>query len=332
MLQSGNSVITFSTDAFAPSDRFSMWRELFGRTVLNVDIEQNSSSPFRAWATIRKLPEVGLMTAYSSGVTYRRAPQRVNSDDVVFSFGAVEGAYARQRGRETWAKQGDALLMLAAEGTMVARNNDGYLNCVRVPRAALAARVRNVEDRYCRRIPGNLPAVQLLSRYVALLEGAETPQLQQSAATHVLDLIGLALGATRDASHAAGKRGLRAARLEVIKDDITRNLGDEALSVQTLSRRQRLAAAAAAAVRGGGRHLYRIPDRAAPRAGACAGQRSGAQGVDAHRDRIRRRFRRSVLFQPHLPPPLWGLAFGGTRAGIACALRRPGVAVIFGIL
>jgi AraC-like DNA-binding protein len=237
MLQSGNSVITFSTDAFAPSDRFSMWRELFGRTVLNVDIEQNSSSPFRAWATIRKLPEVGLMTAYSSGVTYRRAPQRVNSDDVVFSFGAVEGAYARQRGRETWAKQGDALLMLAAEGTMVARNNDGYLNCVRVPRAALAARVRNVEDRYCRRIPGNLPAVQLLSRYVALLEGAETPQLQQSAATHVLDLIGLALGATRDASHAAGKRGLRAARLEVIKDDITRNLGDEALSVQTLSRR-----------------------------------------------------------------------------------------------
>jgi AraC-like DNA-binding protein len=237
MLQSGTSVITFSTDTLAPSDRFSMWREMFGRAVLNVDIEPASNSAFRAWATIRKLPDVGLMTAFSSGVTYRRSAQRATSDDVVFSFGAAKGSYARQRGREAWAREGDALLMLAAESSVVGRADAGHINCLRVPRAAIAARVRNIEDVFCRRIPGDLPALQLLSRYVRVLDDAATPELEQSAATHILDLIGLALGATRDASHAAGKRGVRIARLEVIKDDVARSLGDEALSVQTLSRR-----------------------------------------------------------------------------------------------
>jgi AraC-like DNA-binding protein len=237
MLQSGNSVIRFSTDDLAPSDRFPMWREIFGRAVLNVDIEPVSGSAFRAWATIRKLPDVGLMTAYSSGVMYRRNAQRATSDDVIFSFGAKEGAYARQRGREAWAKEGDALLMLAAEGSVVGRADAGYINCLRVPRAAISSRVRNIEDCFCRRIPGDLPAVQLLARYVRVLDDAETPELQRSAGSHILDLIGLALGASRDASHAAGKHGVRAARLEVIKDDVARNLGDEALSVQTLSRR-----------------------------------------------------------------------------------------------
>ena len=237
MLQSGTSVIRFSTDTLAPADRFSMWREMFGRAVLNVDIEPTSSGVFRAWATIRKLPEVGLMTAYSSGVMYRRKAQRATSDDIVFSFGAAQGSYARQRGREAWAKEGDALLMLAAEGAVVGRSDEGSINCVRVPRAAIAARVRNIEDCFCRRIPGDLPALQLLSRYVGMLDDAATPELQQSAATHILDLIGLALGATREATYLAGRRGLRAARLEVIKEDIARNLADDRLSAQTLARR-----------------------------------------------------------------------------------------------
>src|SRR5262249_17326994 len=101
----------------------------------------------------------------------------------------------------------------------------------------LAAQVRNIEDCFCRRIPGDLPALQLLARYVGMLDDAGTPELQRSAATHILDLIALTLGATRDAAHLAGRRGARAARLAVIKDDIERNLGDEMLSVQALGKR-----------------------------------------------------------------------------------------------
>jgi AraC-like DNA-binding protein len=237
MMQSAASMIRFSTDEIAPRDRFAMWREVFGRTLLNVEIEQSSRSAFRASATIRKLPEVSLMTAYSTGVVYRRSAQRATSDDIVFSFGATEGSYARQRGREAWAKQGDALLMLAAEGSIVGRADDGHLNCLRVPRAAIAPQVRNVEDGFCRRIPGDLPALQLLSRYIGMLDDARTSELQRSAASHILDLIALTLGATRDVAHIAGQRGARAARLALMKDDIERSLSDETLSVHTLAKR-----------------------------------------------------------------------------------------------
>jgi AraC-like DNA-binding protein len=237
MFQSSASVIRFSTDALAQRDRFPMWREVFGRALLNVEIEQTSSSNFRAEATIRKLPDIGLMTAYSSGVVYRRTAELISSDDIVFSFGAVEGSYAKQRGREAWAKQGDALLMLGAERSVVARSAEGSLNCLRVARAAIKAHVPRVEDGFCRRIPGDLPALQLLSRYVSVLDDAETPELQGSAATHILDLIGLTLGATREAAHIAGQRGVRAARLKIIKDDIVQNLGDETLSVRALAAR-----------------------------------------------------------------------------------------------
>jgi AraC-like DNA-binding protein len=240
MLQSSSSVIRFSTDAFAPRDRFWMWREMFGRALLNVDIEQASAGPFQAWAVIRKFPDIGLMSAYSSAVMYRRTAPRAASDDIVFSFGAVEGSYAQQRGREAWAKRGDALLMLAAEGSVLGRATDGRLNCLRVPRAALAAHVTNVEDGFCRRIPGDLPALQLLARYVDVLDEAETPELQQSASNHILDLIALTLGASGDARHLASQRGARAARLKAIKDDIAQSLGDETLSVRSLAARHRL--------------------------------------------------------------------------------------------
>jgi AraC-like DNA-binding protein len=53
----------------------------------------------------------------------------------------------------------------------------------------------------------------------------------------VQDLMALAIGATPDAEEAAQGRGLRAARLHAIKQDIARNLSRPELSVAMLARR-----------------------------------------------------------------------------------------------
>ena len=243
MAVSTSSTARFSTDGYAPHQRFPVWRDVFGRSVFNVEIERYSDGPFRASATIRTLPGIRVLTGSSSGVIYRRTADLIQSDTLMFSLGAVEGAYARQRGREAAASSGDAILMLGAEPTVAARAKEGPLNCLSVPRASLVANVVNVEDSYCRRIPASTPTLQLLARYLAVLDDVDalaTPELNQSVATHLLDLVALTLGATGDAADIAEARGLRAARLKAIKDDIAHNLTDEALSVGAVAARHRL--------------------------------------------------------------------------------------------
>jgi transcriptional regulator GlxA family with amidase domain len=56
---------------------------------------------------------------------------------------------------------------------------------------------------------------------------------------HVYDLMALAVGATRDAAETAESRGLRAARLQALKDDIAQNIDQPDLSVSALAHRHR---------------------------------------------------------------------------------------------
>ena len=243
MLQSTGPTVRFSTDAVAPQDRFAVWSETIGRTLLNVEIEQACAGEFRAHATLRTLPGLRILSAASSPVIYRRTAPLIQGDDVLFSFGAADGCHAQQRDRDVALQRGDALLMLGSERAIVMRRTEGPLNCLRVPYATLAAHVKHVEDTFCRRIPGDIPALKLLARYLALLDddaALARPELRDSAATHVLDLVALVLGATRDAEAVAAGRGLRAARLKAIKNDVARHLGAEALSVAVIAARHKM--------------------------------------------------------------------------------------------
>ena len=65
-----------------------------------------------------------------------------------------------------------------------------------------------------------------------------SPGLQRTVVTHVHDLIALALGASRDGSEIAARRGLRAARLRAVKADVRANLASAELSVSIVARRQ----------------------------------------------------------------------------------------------
>jgi AraC-like DNA-binding protein len=241
---SPSGVTRFSTDDFAPRDRFAVWREFFGRSLLNVEVEQANSDPFRASATLRALPGIRMVSATSSGVIYRRPQGLVQNDDLVFSFGATKGSYAQQRNRETSAAEdGDAVLMLGAEWSTVARATEGSFHGLRLPRATIVAGVRNVEDLYCRRIPGDIPSLQLLRRYLTVLDDVSqsaTPELQQTVANHIFDLIALTLGAAGEAARIAEGRGVRAARLQSIKSDVLNNLSNESLSVRAVAARHRV--------------------------------------------------------------------------------------------
>ena len=76
----------------------------------------------------------------------------------------------------------------------------------------------------------------LLRAYVTNLpQRIADPSLGRLSATHVYDLIALAIGATGDGREIANQRGVRAARLEVVKADLVQNA---ALKLDQLAARQ----------------------------------------------------------------------------------------------
>jgi AraC-like DNA-binding protein len=106
---------------------------------------------------------------------------------------------------------------------------------VRVPFSALAT-LANVETAAARCISGNTEALSLLRTYVANLpDRVDDSQLCRLAATHVYDLMALAIGATDEGRQIANQRGVRAARLESIKADL---MQDATLRLDQLAARQ----------------------------------------------------------------------------------------------
>jgi hypothetical protein len=106
-------------------------------------------------------------------------------------------------------------------------------------RAALAPLVTDLEDRAMRVIPRDSETLRLLTRYLATLRNghAMTPELRHLAATHVHDLVAMAIGATRDGVAVAQDRGLRAARLAAIKADVMAHAGDRDLNLAAVAAR-----------------------------------------------------------------------------------------------
>ncbi len=73
----------------------------------------------------------------------------------------------------------------------------------------------------------------------AIDEAASAPaEAQELVVGHVYDLIALTLGANRDAGEVSAGRGVRAARLRAIREDVAAHLADPALSVAAVARRQ----------------------------------------------------------------------------------------------
>jgi AraC-like DNA-binding protein len=109
---------------------------------------------------------------------------------------------------------------------------------LRIPRRLLDGVAAKPEDALARPIPANTEALRLLVDYVQLaLKNRQlaSPEPRRLFTAHILDLVALALGATRDAANIAYGRGMRAARLQAAKAFITKNVRRADLSAKTLA-------------------------------------------------------------------------------------------------
>jgi AraC-like DNA-binding protein len=234
--------LRFSTNDAPERDRVALWREVFGRSVFRLDMEPLPDIPFHADLKLGGLPGLRVVSGDLGGTrdTRTRALLDDGNDDLGLAINLAGTNIVSQCQREIIAGPGDAILISCAEIGSFVRPNAGRVVGLRVPHAALAALVPNVDDALIRPIPRDAEVLGLLMNYVGMLGENETlasVELQRAVVVHIYDLIALTIGTTRDVAVVAKGRGGRAAKLRAIKADIVANLGHRDLGVGFLSAR-----------------------------------------------------------------------------------------------
>lgn len=229
----------------APRERLQSWRTMLGKKLLSVDITPLRDEPYGARASLRALPGVRFGWGSIDASLNRRTRRIVADDnDDVFVIVNFEGVLTvTQRGRENRLKAGDAYVVRCDEEASYGRPDTGRIMCLRLPHAALQGLVRDLDDRIPCTIPAQSPALQLLIRYVGLLDNSQPlllADIRQRTASHICDLATLALGASRDTRVQVCERSLQAVRLHAITAWIDGNLSVPDLSVDLAAARHRL--------------------------------------------------------------------------------------------
>jgi AraC-like DNA-binding protein len=232
----------FSTDELPERERLSRWREEFGRTIVNVDIEPLSSDlPFRAEATLQSLPGAGMACCEGAAVRLHRtrALAADGDDSIGLIVNTGPSALASQRGADVTLGEGDAVFVLTDEPGVL--NGTSHLSFV-FPRTALAQRLHTIDSVVMRSIPRSNESLRLFLRYIRLIHGevgSAAPALQETITSHIHDLVALAIGASREARE-QGKGAIAATRLAAAIDYIGKHFADPALTLSRVAYQQRI--------------------------------------------------------------------------------------------
>jgi AraC-like DNA-binding protein len=233
--------LRFSTEQLAPHQRIPVWREVFGRAMARLDFAPPPDGHLIAQAELQSFQGFSLVSMASTELRYQKPANLINSDDLILTI--VDSGFwsGSQLGREVQLQAGDAVL--CANGEVAAGAVLGRRIMFRIPRDVAEPMVPDVMAMASRPIRRQQRALPLLRHYLrGLRDGSMlgTAELQRLAIAHVYDLLALTLGGTRDAAKLAQGRGLRAARLHAVKDDVARNLTGGDVSVGAVAARHQV--------------------------------------------------------------------------------------------
>jgi AraC-like DNA-binding protein len=235
------TIFHFSTDEFPERERIAAWREVFGQLIARLDMEPPLDRPFQGKVSVKELPNLRIGSISSTANRIIRPPHLIEdgSDDLMLGIMLKGQAVVTQRGR-------DEVRIGPGEAVVWSNSSVGHSHyptpiefiSVAIPRAVLVPSLIHPDRATLSAVPASSGALRLLTGYLELLLEENVPQdLRALSAAHVQDLVALVLAANRDATSIAKRRGMRAARLRMVKADIDENLGRHDLTIEALALR-----------------------------------------------------------------------------------------------
>jgi AraC-like DNA-binding protein len=232
----GAPVMRFSTDTFAPHERAAAWCEAYGQTIAKLELDPLPEGSFAAEATLRTLPGLGIVSTQTGRMNWRCI---FHADDLALVTVESGTWVGTQRGREVALQAGESTLCMNDEAMVGTATGRRSIVCI--PLKAVQPLIGAAKLNLLKPLPANTATLQLLGYYLrAIRDDAAAPVLQHVAVSHVHDLMALLVGATREGAEVAGARGVAAARLKAIKDDVVRNLAEGDVSVGAIALRHRV--------------------------------------------------------------------------------------------
>src|SRR5262245_36550006 len=214
----------------AKGRRYEMWREEFARRWLSIDFLPVADDCIATEIRCSGHGLLDLCTMRGMPLHMDRTAELARQTRGYRYLILASGSrmQASQRGRTIELAAGEMALMSGDEPARLTQISSGHRWSIRVQHRWLADFRRDVDDCIVRPLAIDRELASLLShqietahRFGPRLDAAAN----QSIGQHLLDLVGLCLGADGDAAYVAQRRGLAAARLDAIKSDILRDIG-----------------------------------------------------------------------------------------------------------
>lgn len=227
--------IQFSTDSVPVRERLPYFREALGRSFTRLDLGPYDDRPVRYEATAHRFDGLGVIWGRTNGHIGRRTQPLLTDGNDDFILGTILSGCSlpSQVGREFRMDAGAAVLLSCGDVGAKDYPVPTEFLTLRIPRRLLNGMAAKPEDELARPIPANTEALRLLVDYVQTTlknRQLQSPELRRLFASHICDLVALAVGATRGAANIAYGRGMRAARLQVAKGIIMRQIAHHDLS------------------------------------------------------------------------------------------------------
>ena len=217
------------------------------------------------------------------------------------------------------------LLSRADPGRFQLRADTTAWIIIDMPRTAIVKAARKAEDLVGTTLLAGSEALRMISGYAGLIfreEGFADPRIEAHVSQTLLDLVGLAVGAEKDAAELARGRGLRAARLDAILQAIAGGYADPSFSIAVVARRLGLSERYIQDLlqTTGSGFAERVMELRLQHSVSLLARARG-DAPQGERRRLRLRLQRPLLFPPLLPPPLRHDA-GGSAGRLSRAGRN----------
>ena len=223
-------LLRWSTEMLPELARFSTFREEFARLNLALDVIDHSGGRPRIDVTYLPLGGVGVCSLVATPAEFVRHKHHLKDSCDKFGLNIVENGPVQfaNAGQERVYDAGSACLIDRGRPLRVFGPRGASVRYVTVQAAALKSLVARPEDLSGRPVrPG--PALRLLDRYLRSLASLKEPSSSELASTigaHLLDLVAATLGPTTEAANVVMERGVKAARLQAILEEVARRFSD----------------------------------------------------------------------------------------------------------
>ncbi len=228
------------TDAIHDARQLTTFQDEFTQVLAGVHVEPLHGHSLALACSVTVFDGVAIHIATTSP-TRCIHPRASGPDDGVMLMGMPQGQWQVQaRGRVWDVADGDVVFARPNQPEAVVAHTPAHMCAVLLSRSLLGSMGIDVDAALLRPLRGN-PAAALLMQYTHLVRdhnALASPVLRRAATLHLHDLAALLAGAVGDAAHQAHGRGVRAARLLAVKNDIAAHFTDPLLSVAAVARRQ----------------------------------------------------------------------------------------------